>query len=420
MNRLERGKFIHLLNKYSTKILLTVVFMSLLWPALRSISIIQDFHVFYGAAEKLVAKTNIYTVQYIYGYWYYYSIQFAGILAPFTFLPIEFSKTLWAFFNIWLIYRVFKITFEFSGLNKSNSKLLRYSIFILWFIFFYLLYVNITNGQITMLILYFSLEGYKQLHKNNHIASGALISSAINIKMLPIVLVLPWLLKKQYKSLLFGLAFFILLMIIPLFFLDFKYYSELTISWLDKINPFHNDHIEEVGEGGFIDLAGLITKYFCSFKIRDEITISWFNFTKPQLFYTINLLRLALVFMLIRVSKKQDKNNTKSIPKFETVALWLASIPILIPHQRDYSLLFMIPLIACLIIKIYNNELSKIQLTIFAIAILLMGMHPLLFIKNSMLQQIFISFRLQGIGAIVFILNYLALRTSKPINHENK
>lgn len=383
-------------------VLLILIFISLLWPALRSISIVQDFDVFYGAAKKLTGHVNIYKEQYVYGYWYYYSVAFAGILAPFTYFPVEFSKALWSLLNLWMIFRVFKNIFQFSKTDhhkKSFYKVLG----LCWFLFFYLLYVNITSGQVTVLILFLCLEGYKQLQKGNTQYSGTLIAAGINIKLLPVVLVIPWLQARQYRALFWGMVFFLFLLFIPLLLIDFGYYKDLTLAWLDKINPFHNDHIEEVGEGGFIDLAGIVTKYFCSFKIREEIIISWFNFSKSQLFWVTNLLRLALVASLTILSYKIQQHQKSKNLSFTAFALWLGIIPVIVPHQRDYSLLFLSPLIILLLKEFFNNKIKSVYLFLFALSGLLMTLHPLIFIKNKMLTQFVLSFRIQGIGALVFI-----------------
>lgn len=417
LNGLKATLFKQPANQWKLNGLLIIIFISLLWPTLRSVSIIQDFHVFYGAAEKLVGHSNIYKHQYIYGYWYYYSVMFAGLLAPFTYFPIEFSKALWAILNLWMIFRVFKNIILFAEISPKKNSLFTI-IATLWFLFFYLLYVNITSGQVTILILFLCLEGYKHLLKGNRHYSGMLIAFGINIKLLPVVLVIPWLQNRQYKSLLWGIIIFSALLIAPLLLLDFDYYKDLTVAWVDKVNPFHNDHVEEVGEGGFIDLAGIITKYFCSFKIRDEIIISWFNFSKSSLFILTNILRIIFITAMTFLTYKFQKQNNGKPLLFKSFALWLAAIPVLIPHQRDYSLLFLSPLITLLVCEFYDKKIKPVYLICFFISVLLMTMHPILFIKSKMLVQIITSFRIQGIGALLFLSTYLFKEISHIIKTE--
>lgn len=401
----ERIQKFFAVNKF--KLLLCAIFISMLWPTFRSISIDNDFNVFFGAAENLVDNRNFYVYQYIHGYWYFYSVFFALILSPFTYFPIEFSKTLWSFVNLWFIYKIFTYAFQFSRLSELLPQRRFLILFVSWFMFYHLLYVNMNNSQVTLLILYLCLESYRHLLKRNNLYSGSLMATAINIKILPIVLVLPWILKKQYKSIVYGLVFFVFLLIVPMFFLDIDFFNELTVDWLKRINPFDKEHTEEVGEGGFIDLAGIVTKYFCSYKIRNEITLHWFQFSKEQLFITINALRLLIIGALFWITWKQEKNKKNKFLSFENLALWLAAVPLIIPHQRDYSILLLVPLITCLFYQYSQNNLSKKYFIFFIFTFFLMGMSPFLFVKNYWIQQWFTSFRIQGLGLTIFLCSYI-------------
>ena len=59
----------------------------------------NDWDIFLAASRALFRGEDIYAITYFDGYHYYYSLLFATVLYPFTWLPVVTAKFVWIFLN---------------------------------------------------------------------------------------------------------------------------------------------------------------------------------------------------------------------------------------------------------------------------------------------------------------------------------
>jgi hypothetical protein len=211
-------------------------------------------------------------------------------------------------------------------------------------------------------------------------------------------------LDKDWKSLKRSLLWLTLFLIIPFIFYPFKYIFERNIHWLQLINPIQKTHIITIGEGGFIDIGAIVVKYFTNYEIPTEPIICISELSHSAIFVITQLFRVIIfglviwLYLFIRNSKHIYR------PDFLSISLFCAAIPVIFPHQRDYSLALLIPAV-CYVVYMFTNQLfsmNVIMSAMFFVALELMGCVFFYEIFSLDFRLWVIGVRLQGIGALIF------------------
>ncbi len=155
-----------------------------------------DFDIYLDAARKLQAGQNIYKPPFIDGLQYFYSVFFALILIPFS-SHVFIAEIFWSIFSYFLLYRTFiliKQYFDFSTFTKKQQAI--WGIAILFFSLQFIMY-NVAMIQVTFFLLWAIFESLNFHFKGKYIWCGLLLGLAINIKIMPILL-LPFLFYRGY------------------------------------------------------------------------------------------------------------------------------------------------------------------------------------------------------------------------------
>ena len=402
--------------KKNIKILIWVFAALLAWPFLRSLSTNNDLNIFFGAAERLTRLENPYTQPYNAQGWalyYYYSPLFASLLTPFTLLPkfvvtedIPFGlfvlKLFWNSLNLFFVYQL--IQFVYRTFQPPQNK----KGFWFWLVFALITYrwifLNILYGQMTILIVWGVIRAFEGRIENAFKRLAGL-SFGVTLKILPIFMVGQLFLMKNWRAFSVAVLLCILMVLLPYVYLPFNYHNEILRGWLANINPFSKNHIVELGEGGFIDMGALITKYLTGLNVEGEARIDWFSMGERGVFVTTQIFRLLVLgscwYWLVRF-----KNGRIQHANLWVMAIFLASIPLAFPHQRDYSLFMMWPM-AILILNDYilgDRFVSKSILFGLFIGAILMGAIVFFEALPFEWRKNISGYRIQGLGGLVFLV----------------
>jgi hypothetical protein len=166
-----------------------------------------DLFIFLSASSDVFEGVDIYNKHYVDGYHYLYSVFFAILLKPLTFLPFRLARFLWLAINAFLLFRIFKICFSFFPADELRADGKKFSqnkkmFFILLPFIFCLRFIldNFHLAQITILILYLSLEGYNLITQKNKWYGTVFIALGINIKLFPLVIIPLLLYRKKFLA----------------------------------------------------------------------------------------------------------------------------------------------------------------------------------------------------------------------------
>ncbi len=370
-----------------------ILFIKLLFPFILIIYIFleardhQDFDIFLLASKDFLRGGNIFQHHYEDGFQFFYSPMFAALLIPFTFLPVYLARIIWLSLNILAFLKVFKLlkiyfTFE---LFSAKQKLLFNVVSIVFSA--KLILDNFHNGQVTIFMLLFMLEGLRLINADKAFWGAALIALGINFKFLPLVL-LPYLFyNKQLKACVFIAGWYIVFLFLPALICGFEFNNTLLTDWLHAVNPSNKKHLIDTDETTLNGLTSLIPTLLMGVIPDPHALIlkrNILNLDVTTVVTIINIIRLLLVgFVLYFLRRKIfTRAKTKLHELWELSYLFLL-IPLIFPHQQHYAFLMMLPasmyvIYGVLLSKIKSHKISAFVLSILILIYLLTNAHLLL------------------------------------------
>lgn len=407
------------LKNSGVKVLKWIFAALIFWPAFHSISSGNDFDIFIRAAYALHDSGELYTKPFVNGLYYYYSPFFAMLLQPFVFLRewhfpkesmlpgISYAlvavKIIWSTLTILMIVRIIKIVANVFRMEPSRKRNIFWIILLLlcyrWF------WMNLWYGQLTIFLLWVILESFLgKLQKGWY--SGLLMGLGINVKVLPLFFMGKYGLDLNFKAILNVLIWLMVFILIPFVFYDFDYISQQTLSWLNTINPLQQKHVITVGEGGFVDVGALVVKYFTSYKIPTEPTVCITELSHNAIFIITQILRLLLIGMVAFLYLKIKKSRGIHHANFLSIAVFCASIPLIFPHQRDYSFALLIPSVVYMVYTFMDNKylMHPIMSGLTFVSLIMLG--SVIFFEFFSLEFRYwmLGVRLQGLGGLLYFI----------------
>lgn len=383
----------------------------------------NDINVYLYASEQLSRGSNIYANN-IYNE-YRYSPLFALFLRPLSILPYEWARVIWALIATIAALRIgliFKHIIQHKR-KLSNALLVKWSLFSLLFSagFFN---NNLILGQITVLILWLTIEGLYQvlvLSKNSY--GAALIALGINIKIMPIFALFYLFFKWKWKAVFISIVFLISSLFLPALFIGSQYNNELLHQWKDQINPTEERFIFEQDNGSHA-LSALLPAYFYAFeKQSDKKPKGWERTILPISYDNLLLILqaarvlLLLSFLFLLYYSHQQNSNAPIYYYWEISYLMLISF-LIFPHQLKYAFFYFVPVGSYLILFIlisskkvtsWSLKIATVLASFLLFFLAIMGRD---FIGNTLINLID-YYCLVGIIAVVFLLLLLIFTPKK-------
>jgi hypothetical protein len=307
----------------------------------------NDFEIFLAAAADIVHHLDAYHILYKGCYHYYNSPLFAIALFPLTFFPVYVAKLIWLSFNLVFLYRTWRALVYFMDLTFFSER--QKALFtVLCFVFvLYFLKENFHCGQMTIFMLFLSVEGICRIMTGRSLSGALLISIAINIKLLPLI-ILPYLFYRGYfKALALSCTFLVVLAILPACFIGYDFNLVLLKSWFDLLNPSHPEHLIDTAERSFHGLSSWLPTLLMDHVTESEgmtlkrnianldtaTVVKILNYTRGALIlFTVYFLR---TWLFIPASGK--------LKAFWELAYLFLLVPLIFPHQQHYAFYFMLP-----------------------------------------------------------------------------
>ncbi|HXB11250.1 MAG TPA: glycosyltransferase family 87 protein, partial [Bacteroidia bacterium] len=256
----------------------------------------SDFFIYISASKDLFLGKDIYIQTYGDGYHYYYSVLFAILIFPLSFLPIVAAQYIWLFFNAILMWRIVMILGRYFKLSALPIKE-QWIFFVLCCLFSAkLTLANIYCHQVTILILFLTLEGLECILLSKKIKGAFLIALGINIKLLPVVLIPYLLYRKEFRAVLFIIVAYVLMLVLPLLIIGINRNNFLLGQWWSLINPANNEHVLDVSQRGFHSLTTLLSTLLVDVPLERydlQVKRNIANLSIAQLSYVINMVRFT-------------------------------------------------------------------------------------------------------------------------------
>lgn len=364
----------------------------------------NDFDTFYYAGDSVIHGKGIY-----YTGEYYQTDRthapflyppFAAILfAPLVFLPLILSAFVWHILCAALFIVALRLCLNLSGLQlgeiANHSDWKNYTGWGIGLVFLLSLLIdNLAMAQVNLCVLSIALTGLCLIKKNKKIEGGAIIASAVALKVTPVIFIAYFLIKRSWKSLagsLVGSVIFFAL--IPAVVLGWNQNILLHRQWLgksfkpalielyDRIRPeAPHPFKKSVEEWRIADLynrltpknqsmSAVATRLFLKDRNRlandipiyvaqryPKLPVLGGGLLFEQLKTWITLIQTLLIILMFVIFVRR-KNEEKHLPHLE-IALLFLSMTLFSPLARSHQFIFwMLPIL----IMSHANSIPYLQ-----------------------------------------------------------
>ena len=351
---------VHLKKRWPYYLSGVIIFIIILYEAQGNDG---DFKIFISASRDLLLGNNIYKIQYNNWYHYYYDILFALILVPFTYLPLYVVKIIWLILNVFFVYRIWQILLGWLPLSLLEKNSRRW-LFILSFIFILsFLRDNFYHAQVTIFILYLTLEGLYLINTNRRIAGSMLLAFGIDMKLLPLVMIPYLIYKKDWKSTLYILGFVVIFLSLPIAFIGYDFNKFLLLERWQLINPMNHEQILDTAERSFHSLTTLLSTLLvkdCGDMQVLPLKRNIADISIESLNLVINIVRAFFVLLtLYFLRKKPFVPTTNNLQRLYEISYLCLIIPLIFPHQQHYAFFFIFPASTYLLFYIISQFFNK-------------------------------------------------------------
>lgn len=315
-----------------------------------------DFDVYLDAARKLMEGENIYAPPFAKGLQYYYSVSFALFLSLFVKIPV-FGKFLWLSFSSWCIYRSWRIMEFFLEPDQqlSKRKIQVWRVIVIFMAIRFILY-NFLALQLTIFLLWAALEAVYQSYRGKELYAGLILGLAINIKLLPLV-VLPYLIfRAHFKAFAMAILAIVTLLFLPALWIGVSENAFLLGEWWQVINPVSPENSLKANKL-MHSLAAIMPAYLMDpidgFTGRRQLTHLAPETVKMAIQIARGLLILSTLYFLRWWPFRSAKSKLHIW--WELSYLFLI-VPLIFPHQQKYSFWFILPAIGYITLQVLQNK----------------------------------------------------------------
>lgn len=281
---------------------------------------------------------------------YSYSPFFAQILVPFTYFPVKFIYTCWVLLDIFLLYRIYCILSSFLKIKSmSTAETLVFTFFLLLFSFRYILY-NFDMMQMTIVLLYLCLEGFRLITRSHDLGGAVLIALGICIKLLPLVMIPYLVMRGKFKATALSLAFVAVFTFLPVLYLGPGKFSGMMQEWWTVINPSNPEFVARQNSSGegVHSLSALIPAYFGAPSSYYDLNLkrNIMDLNTAGVRILLNITRVFFILLTFAFLKKPWFKGETDHRMFYELSYILLITPLVFPHQQKYAFIFLVPAIA--------------------------------------------------------------------------
>lgn len=390
-----------------------------------------DFKVFLEAAKLIKAGENPYNKWIHVGgesyCLYFYSPFWAILLIPFAGFPNFIPNIIWLLANVFFLYRILILLKNYINSSNLSSKQTRLILVLTLLMSIRFILYNFGMIQMTLFLLWSILESVRLVNDDKFILGGLILALAINIKILPVVL-LPYLIYRKYlKAALSVFLFSICLILLPAIFVGWSKNTFLLSEWWSVINPRNTEHLIE-SELGPHSLTALIPTLLSETNGNIDIHRNIASFSHESAILITNLIRgfLAL-FTLYFLRWPPFKECKSKIFQIYELAYIILLIPLIFPHQQKYAFALIIPVsfyMSYFIVTKKQSQKSTMNRTRWYSILILMGLSFSLMTLSSdgiigrHLNQITQHFKTITWGTLLLIIALLLASPKMAYNSE--
>ena len=279
-----------------------------------------DFEVNYKAGKRFRAAESLYQVED--GHFMFKYLPSSALLyLPLSFLPLNAAKAFWYFLVVLCLCSLVYVSNRILHLKKKSVYLLIFPPLILGKFFLRELHLGQINALVTVILLFmiwFLISEKKALPSHRETYAGLLWGLATALKPYALIFLPYFLLKKKWKTVLSGLGFLFLALLVPSVFYGFRGNMNLLKEWISTLS---RSTLALLNSQDNISIIALFMKW------TDNQNISLL------LSGLVISLLAFLVLTVILIGRKLDRASVLEC------SILLILIPLISPLGWDYTLL---------------------------------------------------------------------------------
>jgi hypothetical protein len=274
---------------------------------------------------------------------------FAALLGLISWMDWQLARVIWLLLNVAFAYRGWVLLTQLLGtwpaLKPAYQRGFAWAVL---FISFGFLNHNFNLGQISMLILWLSLEGAWRILKGQPVRGAALLALGINIKILPLFIGFYLLGTGKIKASVYTAAFTGLTLVLPALFVGWNQNTALLQHWKERITPSGSNYVFEK-TNGCQSLNCILAAYFFDFPESDfepgyEAARKIARVGQTDLSIVLQSARMALLLSILAVVAYRRSHRQHSDPYWLWEIAYVCLVTVLVfPHQMKYAMLYFVP-----------------------------------------------------------------------------
>lgn len=302
-----------------------------------------DFTTYYLSARALIEGTNPYQNSSIFPY--IYPLSFAFFITPLALFSHETASVIWFLLSILALFGAGKLIYLL--LNQEGYKIDKNKLPILTLILLVVLITpvqnNLLNGQVNIVLLFLCAAFFYYLSLKKIIVASIFLAMGISIKLVPGLLIILLIFRKQYKAVFLTLLLTVLFLLIPVLFTGKQIYT------------YYNYYISN----------------FILFQLKHQHSNElYFNLSDVlrHLFYINVSLARALSFLIgagfiVIAELGKDKKDKNRIKEFLVFSIYLLVLLLLSPTSQKHYLVYMFPAVSIgVVFLIYHRKVLSLSM----------------------------------------------------------
>ena len=293
---------------------------------------------------------------------YIYPLTLAFLMTPLSYIPYSVAISIWFFAGLFsLLFTIYLLTKretnETGGYRKRTDISIVSSLAIL--LLFNIVQNNFLNGQLNFIILLLSVLSYDYCSRGKKFTAAFVLALAVSLKLTPVIFLLYFLLKKEYKLFLYSTAMIPLLLLLPYLLIG----NNITAFY----SYYANNFLFEPGQ-------------------NLNFLLSIFNNVYGRIAVII-----ALLLILISITLLYGKYRSRIIQNnvFSVYCLFLL---LLTPKLQTHTLIFIMPAVVIFLMQVSDSfkELKKLPIFLAAFSLIVFYISRSVDIFNLVYLTIFI------------------------------
>jgi hypothetical protein len=268
------------------------------------------------------------------------------LMQPLAAIDWSWARFLWLIGNglagirVWILLR--RLAEPWLPASRRGRWLLGAGVAILSLEF---LNQNLNLGQITLLILWLTVEGCLLVLGGRPISGAALLALGINIKIVPVLALAYLLMRRAWLGAGLTVVFIVVSLMLPAVQTGWTRNVELHQRWIASINPGQSDYVFEQDKG-CQSLNCTLSAYLLDPEAPENVGYhpAWARMTAGALLPLIRAGQLALIVaLLVPLVQPRHHRAARGLQTFREIACLLVVSLLLFPHQMAYATLYAVP-----------------------------------------------------------------------------